>query len=451
MKHLDIELTKRLFYISIPIMLQNLLNTSLSFVDTLMIGSLGKEAIAAVGVANQMFFITALFFFGISSGSAVLLSQYYGAKDYDGMKRTASFALIIALVGSSLLVAVSLFFPKAIIRIFSSDPLVIAPGVEYLKTVAFSYFFSALTYVLAAGFRSSNKAYIPLIVSVLSLSLNAFGNWLLIFGIGPFDAMGVKGAALATLISRMVEGTILLILTYALKTPFRFTKKSFSFPAAFTRKYIKNALPVLLNEIFWAVGMVLYKVAYSSLGTDALAIVNISEGIADFFFVAALGVGNGAAILLGNLLGSGEKERAISFGYQLAVISLLIGLIMGTLEFFMAPLFTSWFKVEDSIKDVAIKCIRVNALLQPIKTLNNTIIIGILRGGADTRYSLISEMSCVYLIGVPLAFIGASALNLSLSAVYLIVGLEEVGKLVLGLIRLFSKKWANIVTDASPA
>lgn len=440
---------KSLFAISVPIMLQNLLITSLSFVDTLMIGSLGKEAIAAVGVANQMFFIITLFFFGLSSGCSVFLSQFFGAGDWESMRKSASFALMISLAGSILLSFLSFAFPDIIVGIFTEDPLVIAPGVSYLRTVALSYVFSAVSAIFSAGFRSTGKSYIPLLISLCSLSLNAFGNYLLIFGIGPFPRLEVEGAALATLFSRIAECLLLIIIAYKRKEPFRvsFKKGKLRLSSKFIKTYLITAMPILLNECLWSLGMVLYKVAYSSLGTSALATANISEGIQDFFFIVALGMGNGAAIVIGNTLGKGERKRAISYGYQIELMSLFVGILMGILEYSLSPIFASWFNVEDQIKELAIASIRVNSLLMPIRTLNNTIIIGILRGGADTRYSLISEISCVYLLGVPAAFISADLFHLPLNLVYLAVSIEEVGKLVLGLIRLFSKKWANTITE----
>lgn len=446
-------MSKKLLVIALPIMLQNLISTSLSFVDTLMIGQLGQEHIAAVGIANQVYFLISLFFFGIVSGTSIFLSQYYGSGEYGKMRKTMAISFSICLIGSVIMALFSFFYPEFIINFFSEDPPVVYYGVEYMKYVAFSYIFAAVSSTLSIGFRSISKAQLPLAITFISLTTNAIGNYLLIFGIGPFPELGVAGAAISTFIARLLEMCLLVFLTWRKGgTVFAFKKKEdFKFEREFLRSYSKTSIPVLFNEVLWALGMTLYKVAFSRLGTEALATVNITESIANFFFIAMLGIGNATTILLGNTLGSGDREKAMRWAKNLILLSLSIGILMGALEMFLAPFFTSMFNVSVAVALTAIASLRVNAILQPIKSINMTTIVGILRAGGDTRYAMLAEMFGVYCVGVPLAFICAAVLKLPLEYVYLVLGLEELAKTIFGLSRIKTGKWANVLSSKSAA
>lgn len=441
------HLYRRLFSITFPIMIQNLISSSLSFVDTLMIGQIGQDQIAAVGIANQVFFLISLFFFGIASGTSIYLSQYYGAGETDKMEKTMAFATAICLAGAMVISVFSFIRPDLIVRIFTEDPAVIEPGVEYLKVVAFSYLFSAASSTLSIGFRSIDKAYIPMTVTLISLTQNAIGNYLLIFGIGPFPEMGVAGAALSTTLARLVELAVLIAFTWGGKAPFAFCgRKAFSWDRDFRIAFSSTSLPVMFNEVFWAIGMILYKVAYSRLGTEALATINITESIANFFFIAMMGVGNGTTILLGNILGSGDRKTAIAFSKKILVLSVGIGFLMLALEFSTAPLFASWFNVGPAVFASAVTCLRICAIAQPLKSINMTTVVGILRSGGDTKAAMLCEIIGLYVVGVPLSFIAVLVFSLPLPVVYAVTALEELTKLILGMHRYRKGIWAKVLS-----
>lgn len=437
----------RLAYICIPIMVQNLISSALSFVDTLMIGQIGQNEIAAVGIANQVFFLISLFFFGIASGTGIFLSQFHGSGEKEKMKSTMAFACTICVMGALLISIYSFFFPESILGIFTSDSLVTTPGKDYLKWVAISYIFSAVSTTLSIGFRAINKAHWPMVVTMISLTTNAIGNYLLIFGIGPFPEMGVSGAALATTLSRMLEMLMLLYLTWTKKQDFAFRRKDFSWDRGFIGSFTTTSIPVVFNEVFWALGMILYKVAYSKLGTEALATINITESIANFFFIAMMGIGNGTTILLGNMLGAGRKEEARKNARLILRLAIVIGVLMFVFEYLSAPLFASWFNVSKQVALTAIACLRLNAVLQPIKSLNMVIIVGILRSGGDTKAAMAIEMIGLYLVGVPLSFFFVLALSWPLYLVYIATGFEELVKLLLGFTRYKKYKWAKVLTN----
>ena len=202
---------------------------------------------------------------------------------------------------------------------------------------------------------------------------------------------------------------------------------------------------MVLNELFWSLGMTLYKVAYSSLGTEALAAVNITESIGNFFFIAMMGIANGATIVLGNEIGSGNPDKARGWAMDLIVISLLTGAVMGTLEFLLAPLFASWFNVTAAVAMTAISALKVSSFRQPLKSLNMCMIVGVLRSGGDTRYAVFAELGGIWLIGIPLAFIGTRILGLPLPWIYAICAAEEIFQLIAESIRMKNGRWLNIL------
>lgn len=440
----DKKFIKTLFSIALPIMLQNLLSSSLSFIDTLMIGQLGSNQIAAVGIANQIFFLVNLFIFGIASGASIFFSQYYGARRHNDLQKVTALAFTISIIASLIFALVSFFAPQYIVYIFTDTPDVVSVSSDYQRLVAISYIFFAISFIHSIAFRSVGKAVIPLTATFVSLTLNAIGNYLLIFGIGPFPTLGARGAAIATTISRFIEMLIILTYTYSKKEPFRIKSiNAFKWDISFIKMYIITCSPVLLNEVFWSLGMTAYKVGYSRLGVDTLACINVSESIANFFFVFAMGLGNATTIVLGQIIGNGDLNRAKRGAKTTLKIALLVGTFMGLSMAFFASTFTSWFKVSDEIRKMATYCLYVKAVLQPLCNINMVLFVGILRSGGDTRYSLIAETSCVWIIGVSMSFIGSAFLALPIYIVVAMVSLEEVAKILVVYPRYKSEKWVK--------
>ncbi len=441
------DFTRRMLSIALPVVFQGLLTNSLSFIDTLMIGQLGEEAIAAVGLANQMFFLISLLFFGISSGSSIFLSQFWGAGNAKNIKRVIGLSVTAAFFGASLAAGASFFFPRQLMHIFTYKESVVTYGVTYLKIVAISYIFTAISQVLSTALRVIGHARIPLGVALFSLSLNAIGNYFLIFGVGPFPELGVAGAAIATAVSRLAEVLLLLYITYKKHPALAIRDTSaFHWDKDFLLLVIPTSLPVILNEIFWSVGMTTYKVAFSRIGISALAAVNVNESIANLFFVAMMGVSNATLIMIGIKIGEGRTDLARLYAKRFTIIALVVGLGAGSMQAMLAPWFANLFNISEEVRKMAVYCLLVNAILLPIKSINMAVIVGILRAGGDTRFSMFAEMFGVWVVGVPLAFFGVLVLNLNIWQVYLLLGMEELTKLVISMARMLRGKWITDLT-----
>lgn len=440
---------RNLLAVALPIVLQNLMTSSLSFLDTLMIGQIGSVQIAAVGVANQIFFLVNLFIFGIASGASIFFAQYYGARQNEELEKVMGLGFTVSVAGSLIWAVVSLLFPEWIMHIFTDDPLAVSTGAEYQRIVAVSYVFFAVSMIHGFAYRSTGKASLPLKASFVSLVTNAIGNYLLIFGIGPFPMLGAAGAAISTALSRLIEMLLLLYWTYSHKEAFRIrSRNAFRWKGGFIKVYMKTSLPVLCNEMLWALGMTTYKVAYSKLGIDTLAAVNVAEAISNFFFIASMGIGNASTIVLGQTIGSGALDKARNDARGILRLSFFIGVVMGGLLALFAQLFVSWFNIDPEIMSIAQKTLYVIALFQPLKSMNMILFVGILRSGGDTRYALIGETSCVWFVGVPMAFLGSALLSLPLYQVYLMVNLEEVCKIIVSYPRYRSQKWIKVLTNS---
>ncbi|MGI6433132.1 MAG: MATE family efflux transporter [Sphaerochaetaceae bacterium] len=436
------EFYQRLGLLAFPIMLQNLLVNSASFIDTMMIGMVGQEALAAAGLANQMFFLIALFFFGVCSGLTIFVSQYWGSQDIDSMHKVIGIALAIAVGGAFISSAVSLFFPQSLMRIFTDDPVVIQRGKEYLVVVAVSYLFTAVVMVFSTALRSTTDAKSPLLISIVSMSVNIVFNYLLILGKFGFPRLEVKGAALATALARLVEMILLLLRMYGKKSPVAAPWKSLiSFPKGLAKMYFITSFPVILNEMFWSFGITAYKIAYSRLGTEVIATINVSEAISSLFFVALMGISNATAIMVGNKIGEDNLDEASVYARRLTFIAFGSGIGLGAL----LALFSSYLPLPFGLGAQAhlftSRTLISLGILMPIKSVNMVIIVGVLRSGGDTRYSMFTELFGVWLIGVPCAFAGAMLFHMPIHLLYLFVGLEEVFKFIVGVNRLKSGKW----------
>ncbi|MDD4083223.1 MAG: MATE family efflux transporter [Sphaerochaetaceae bacterium] len=440
---------KRLKEIALPISMQNLLASSLSFVDTLMIGQLGVTQIAGVGLGNQIYFLISLLFFGISSGSAIFISQYWGAENKDGIQKALGISLLVSLIASSVFAILSIFTPRFLIGLFTDNLPVIKIGSDYLRIVGISYIFSAVSFITSTTMRSTGNTKTPLYISLISLSFNAVFNYLLIFGIWIFPKWGVAGAALSTSVARLLEMLLLLISAHRKNSPAKivFKKAVLGLKKDFRKVFFKTSLPVILNECFWSLGMTVYKVVYAHMGIDVLASINISESIQNLFFVFLMSIGNAVAIIIGITIGKKKYQQAQTYAIWSLQTAIIAGIIFGGLMALFSPIFPRIFNVPENINKMTTLSLLFVSLLTPLKSANMTIIVGILRSGGDTKFSLFTEMSGVWLVGVPIAFIAGIILQLPIYYVLLLTGFEELFKFLVGIPRILKQKWMNDLTE----
>lgn len=439
---------KSMLSIAIPIALQNLVTSSLNMIDTLMTSSLGQSSIAAVGLANQIFFFYILIIFGIGTGSSVFISQYWGKKDISSIRKILGLAISISTFVGIVFTISAAFFPESLMRIFINIPQTVQLGSEYLRIVAFSYIITAISFVISIGHRSTGSPNIPLKISIVSFCTNTFFNYILMFGKLGLPAMGVKGAALGTLIARIIELSLMLYSVYSTKGPLAGTvKELFGWNKELLNKYFKTASPVIFNEGFWSLGQVMYSIAYAKIGEEATAAVQVVNTIQNIFFVIFRGLANSSSVMIGNKIGKGEEKEAYDYAINFLVISSMLGMVFGLGMIFTSDLTLKLFRNLDiGLYDTAKSMLVVMGLVFFIKTFNSTVIVGVLRGGGDTTFSMFLEIGSVWLIGVPLAFIGALVFKLPVYLVVALVSIEDITKAIIAIPRIKSKKWIKNIT-----
>ena len=433
--------------IALPIILQNLMQSLVNMLDTIMVGQLGAVAIAAVGLGNQIFFMLNMVLFGISSGAAIFVAQYWGKKDIGGLRKTVGLALTLATAVAALFTAAAAFAPYFLIGLYSEDPLVVEAGGRYLRVVALSYPVTALSFVFAQGFRSTEHVRLPMVATLISLAANGILNYALIFGAGFFPQLGVVGAAVATVISRTVEFVVLVAAGYrkryeAAARP----KEFFSYRLDFVARYIRIALPVIINETLWGLGITCQNSIFAHAGTEAISAMNICSTISQLTWVFFIGTGSAAAIVIGKQIGAGQREIAVksanTFGWFMPALAAVVSLILIPLS----RTLPHFFKVEAAILRQAQLMLMALMVSYPFKSFNMCIVVGVCRSGGDTVFAALMDVLTLWLVALPLGYLTALVLGLEPWMVYAFILAEEPVKAAMGFVRLRSRKWLHDVT-----
>lgn len=441
----DKNFYSQMLTIAVPIAIQNLIVSSLNTLDTVMISTLGPATIAGVGLANQVFFLFMLICFGIGSGGSVMISQYHGRGDLQSVRKTNAMASLTAILAGLIFSIAALIFPRQIIRLMIQDQAVIEQGAKYLSVVAWSYVITGFSFANGISLRSTGNPRGPLFASILSFFFNAFFNYVFIFGALGFPKLGVVGAAVGTIIARIVEVMVIIYVSRKYQGPL---SGNLLEHVSFTRQEIKHfftiTTPVILNETIWALGQVMYSIAYAIVGTESTAAVQVVVAIQNIAFVIIRGLSNACSIMLGNAIGRGHIHKVQKYGIRFLKMGAMTGIIIGSLLYLTPHITLGLFgSLTPSVYEIAVSLLKVMGILYIIKAFNSILIVGVLRGGGDTRYSMLLELFCVWLIGVPLAYFGASIFNLSIEWVVTLATMEEVVKTIFGLFRVRSKKWIN--------
>jgi putative MATE family efflux protein len=308
---------------------------------------------------------------------------------------------------------------------------------------------TAVTVSYVAVLRSITLVKLTVIVSVLALGLKTLLAYLLIFGIGVFPEMGVRGAAIGTAVGWIFQCILLLILVYALKTPLAANPLSFfRFSRPFVMNVLKTSMPAAINEVLWSVGFSSYNAVYARIGTDAIAAVNINATIEELMFVLFIGLGNACAVMIGNQIGAGAKDIAFEYGRRFLIIGVTVAVIGGVVSFSLRETVISLYEISPAAENNLRGLMAVFAMSAWLKMLNFILFIGAMRAGGDTRYAMFVELFSVWGIGVPSALIGGFVLHLPVYGVYALVLLEEAAKAVIVSRRFLSRKWIHDLVNA---
>ena len=438
---------KRMLALAIPIAIQTLLTSSLHMVDSIMVGQLGVESIAAVGVGNKITTVLILVLQGFGTGAAIFASQYWGKRDTRGIRKILILTVGTVSIFSILFTAITLLFTEQMIGIFSDDPEVVALSKGFLQIMAISYLVTGLTVVFSTVLKAMGEVKLPLYISILAIIINTGLNYLLIFGNFGFAEMGVEGAAIGTLIARIIQTSLLFILI-AKSLQLSVITRDELFDWSLMKRYFVITIPSIINHTAWTLGETSYFWVYAQMGTNQLSAVTLVDPLLFMFMALFIGLSDASMVMVGNNIGAHKEDLAFRDAKYFLLLTAVLSVFAGIGVVLLAPWFLTFYNINDEVAAFANNVLIVYAFLLLGKMLNMVNNIGILRAGGDTKFVLYVDMIGVLLIGFPLALAGAFWLSLPIWAVFALANSHEYIRVVLGIRRTFSKKWMrNVVME----
>lgn len=445
---------KTLRTLAVPIAIQNLLTSSFTLVDTLFVGQLGDISLAAVGIAGQWSWLLNMVAFGICSGAAVFFAQFYGAGNKKGFVSTYGLALSAGLLAAFFFMLVGFLAPEAVLRIFNRDPAVLEAGTAYLKIAVFSYPAILLNMIVNVVLRSTKRVKLPMLVAVITTVLNAILDYGLIFGAFGLPRLGIRGAAIATVLSAWMGPLLIFLITAFLRDEVFFApvKALFGFNRAQVRTFFARALPVVLNETLWGLGTVVYNAIFSNMGyeyTAAVSILRTFENIAFAFFV---GMTNAASVVIGQDIGSGRLHAGAQNASRFMVAVPLLGILFGAFILPFRSEMVHLFNLGGSISETTLSAARGILLIYAVELCVRNIcyvtIVGVFRAGGDTKNGMKFEMMSLWAVSIPMTFLAAFVLKLPFVAVFACSYIcEDYLKAFLCLRHFRSREWIKPVTE----
>jgi putative MATE family efflux protein len=445
---------RQMWLLALPLILQNLITTSLGFVDTFMVGLLGNTELSAVTAANSPVYLVQLVIFGLISGLTVLVSQYWGKGDTESINRCMGVALYTGVSIAGVVALLLSLFPHFFMGLVTDNALLIETGAPYLQIVGFSYLFNAASSVYIGVQRSTENPVMGMSVFAVSMLLNTFLNYLLIFGKFGAPALGVTGAAIATLLSRIVE--FFIVVAYALfnrRVPLQ-PRALFCPGTAILQRFITYSTPVIFNDTMWGLGTTTLTaiMGHMTISTQMLAAYAIMGNIDKFSTVACFGVAGAASVIVGKRIGEGSKREEIySLGCCLLTVSLLIGTIVAVLLAIalpaaFIPYLYPLFHLDGLALEIAVTMCIVYICVMPMRAFDITNITGLLRAGGDARMATVIDLCPLWFAAIPLTALTGLVLNAPVAVVCLSIQTENFCKMPWGIHRLRSRKWINDVT-----
>ncbi len=444
----DAAFTKRLLLVALPIMFQNLVASSLHIIDGIMVSGLGTAPYAAVTQMSRFMFLFNLTLFGVISGSSIFLSQLWGRKDIAGMRSVMGMCLRITLPLAILFGGAAVLLPHLVVGFFLPPGESAGYARQYLNVVAFGMMITAVDTVYASAMKSSEQTFVPMLAGIAAILTNTVLNYILIYGKLGIPALGVRGAAIATVISAGVSLSVNVGVSYTLKLPSAAKlSQLLSFDGAFFKRYLKTVFPVILNEGFWALGYTMYSVFFGRLGDNAVAAQGIYNTVDQLIFVMIYGLMHATAIVVGRSIGAGDREEAYLYARRLLLAAVCLGIAMGTVMLLTRHRLVMLFHdISPQAQSLATVFLAYAGFFAWARAFNCVNVVGVLRSGGDTVFTMLLDVGSIWCIGVPVVGLAALVFRWPVETVFLCTAVEELPKIIIGLKRMLSKKWINDLT-----
>ena len=438
------SLRKEIVRLALPIALQQFMTALVGACDAIMLGKLSQDAMSAVSLATQVTFVFNLFMFAFMAGENMFVAQYYGKGDYTGISQV--FSLVTKICGCIAVVflAGTLFFPEQLMRILTNEETLIVLGSEYLRVIGISYVFSGIAQIFLAIMKNCGAVNMSTLINGVMVILNIVLNAVFIFGLSGFPKMGIKGAALATVLATVVQflwsvGYVLCRIR-AVKFSLRSCEKKLF------GRFWQKAVPLLINNLAWGIGFSMYSVIMGHLGTDAVAangIANISKNLVVCF---CLGLGNAGSIIVGNRLGADRLQEAKEAGGTLTRTAIIAGIVSGLVLIALSPFITKMVDLTPTARGYLQKMLLICSYYIAGKSVNCMTIGGIFAAGGDSKFGMLCDSVTLWCIIVPLGCICAFILKLPVMVVYFVLNLDEIIKLPVVYKHYKKYKWIKNLT-----
>jgi putative MATE family efflux protein len=447
MKQENKQFYKMVLALVLPMALQNLINVGVTSADVIMLGKVGEKALSASSLAGQVYFILSLIYFGVTSGAAVITAQYWGKGDTRTIEKILAFSFRIAVIAGAVFTLAAWIFPGQLMGLLTNDEQIISEGIGYLRVIAFSYVLSGITMVYLNIMRSLERVVIATVVYSVSLATNVVLNAIFIFGLLGCPAMGVKGAALGTVIARIVE--LLIVMWYA-----KHKSRDVQFHAAdlflrekeLTRDFYTYAGPVVLNELAWGSGMAMITAIMGHLGSAAVAANSVAQMSRQLAMVVAFGVAGAAAVVIGKTIGEGNEKKAERYARKFTWLSLWLGIAGACVVLCVSPIARQYLSLTDQAREYLRYMMYIMSYFVIAQSVNSTLVVGIFRAGGDTKYGLVLDMAGLWGGAIGMGLIAAFVFHLPVPVVYIFVLSDELLKFPFAFHRYRSRRWLKNIT-----
>ena len=447
---------RRVLGVAVPIMIQNGITNFVSLLDNIMVGQVGTVSMSGVSIVNGLIFVFNLCIFGASSGAGIFTAQFHGSGDHEGVRHTFRFKFLICLLISVLGCGIFLGLDETLIGLYltgdgdaATAAMILSEGKKYLHVMIWGFLPFAMTQVYASTLKETGNTVLPMIAGISATAMNLVGNYILIFGHFGAPAMGVQGAALATVISRFAELAIVALWTHTHRehAPYiRGAFRSFHIPGRLLKTIVVKGMPLLLNEFLWASGMAMLNQCYSTCGLDVVPAQNISSTLFQLASVVFLSMGNAVGIIMGQMLGAGNSESQVrDANRKLLFVSVASGVFFGSLMAAFSGLFPLLYNTTDSVRALATALICVNAVMMPFNSYTNATYFT-LRSGGQTMVTFLFDSCFVCCVCVPIAFCLSRFTALPILPLFIICQSLELVKCAIGAFMLKQGKWIQNLT-----
>lgn len=452
----DKRFYKMVLAIAIPIMIQNGITNFVNLLDNIMVGQIGTAQMSGVAIVNQIMFVFTLCIFGACAGAGIFTAQYYGMNDMKGVRDTTRLKIIICAVMLLIGTLIMTIWSDELISLFLSDSdtpelieLTLKNAKTYLYIVLVGMIPMAMVQVYASTLRETGETVIPMKAGAIAVVFNLVLNYLLIFDHFGYKGLGVAGAAIATLISRVIEAWIIIRWTHKNKEKNPYAKdiyKSFKVSPALTKSLLKKGIPLVFNETLWGLGMTTLMQCYSVRGLSVVAATNIANVIFNVFSIVFIALGESIAIIVGQLLGKGKMEQAKDTDNKLIFFSTSICVLIGAILFFTAPIFPSIYKTEPEVQEMATIFIKIIGVCLPIHAFLHATYFTI-RSGGKTLVTFLFDCGYMWCVTVVLAYCLSRFTTLNIIHIYFIVQISDLIKVAIGFIMLKKDIWLNNIVN----